>query len=415
MQCGLLGRKLSHSYSPQIHNSLGNYNYSLFEVEPEDLDLFFKSKQFSGINVTIPYKKSVIPYCNELSDRAKKLGAVNTIIRKPDGSLVGHNTDYFGFQSMLQRSGLSVSGKKVLVLGSGGASVTAVSVLSESGAKVIVISRSGENNYTNINNHLDASVIVNATPVGMYPDVEHSPVDLSLFSKLEGVLDLIYNPARTKLLIQAEEMGLVTVNGLWMLVAQAKESAEWFTGNSISDDKISAIHNTLQARMQNLILVGMPGCGKSTIGQLLAKMLNRPFIDADNEIIKEAGMSIPAIFDEQGENGFRKIETNVLARLGKQSGLVIATGGGCVTRDENYPHLHRNGTIIWLKRDIGDLPSDGRPLSKAGSLEKMYTVRKPMYEKFSDLSFENRDKPETTAEKIKSALCQETSHENLSY
>lgn len=407
MLCGLLGRKLSHSYSPQIHNALANYSYELFEVEPDDLGSFFKKTLFTGINVTIPYKKAVIPYCSDLSECAQKLGAVNTIVRRTDGSLIGHNTDYFGFRSMLQRSGLSVDGKKVLVLGSGGASATVVAVLEESGAYPIVISRSGENNYGNLHKHMDAAVIVNATPVGMYPEVEQAPIDLKAFPCLEGVLDLIYNPARTALLMQAEELGLVTENGLWMLVAQAKESAEWFLDHKIDDAMIARIHQKLRLQMENLVLVGMPGCGKSTVGQILAEKLNKTFVDADCQIVDTAGMPIPKIFDTAGEDGFRKIETRALSQLGQRSGLVIATGGGCVTRQVNYPHLHRNGTIIWLERDLEKLPTDGRPLSKAGALDKMYSVRKPLYEQFADLSIENDADPESTSEKIIFAINQE--------
>lgn len=407
MQCGLLGRKLSHSYSPQIHNELADYDYRLFEVEPEDLDNFFLHTPFSGINVTIPYKKVVIPYCAELSECAQKLGAVNTIVRRADGSLIGHNTDYFGFHSMLKKSGLTVNGKKVLVLGSGGASATVVAVLAECGAFPVVISRSGENNYNNLHIHADASVIVNTTPVGMYPDVDKSPIDLQGFPNLEGLLDLIYNPARTKLMLQAEQLELVTENGLWMLVAQAKESAEWFCGRPIDDKIIISIHQKLQQQMENLILVGMPGCGKSTVGPILAEKLQKTFVDADREIIKAAGMQIPKIFESSGEPGFRKIETQVLEQLGKRSGLVIATGGGCVTREENCAHLHQNGTIIWLKRDLDQLPTDGRPLSKASELDKMYAVRKPLYDRFADFSVDNDTDPNTVTDKIISVLNQE--------
>ena len=407
MQCGLLGRNLSHSYSPQIHNELSDYDYKLFEVEPDDLDNFFLNTPFSGINVTIPYKKTIIPYCAELSECAQKLGAVNTIVRRADGSLIGHNTDYFGFHSMLKKSGLAVNGKKVLVLGSGGASATVVAVLAECGAIPVVISRSGDNNYSNLHTHADASVIVNTTPVGMYPEVNKSPVDLQGFPKLEGVLDLIYNPARTKLMLQAEQLGLVTENGLWMLVAQAKESAEWFCGRPIDDKIIISIHQKLLQRMENLILVGMPGCGKSTVGAILAEKLKKTFVDADSEIIKAARMPIPQIFETLGEPGFRKIESQVLEQLGKQSGLVIATGGGCVTQKENYAHLHQNGSIIWLKRDLDQLPTDGRPLSKAGELDKMYAARKPLYDRFADFSVDNDSDPNTVADKIISVLNQE--------
>lgn len=400
MKCGLLGRKLGHSYSPQIHSFLGGYPYGIFEKEPEEIGEFLKNGDFTGLNVTIPYKKDVIPFLSELSDTARKLGAVNTIVRRPDGSLVGHNTDCFGFSSMVARSALAVSGKKVLVLGSGGASNTAVAVLRELGAEVVIISRSGENNYQNLHLHADASLIVNATPVGMYPNVGQSPVCLDGFPNLEGVLDIVYNPARTQLLLDAEKRGLKTENGLWMLVAQAKESAEWFTGKKISDEIIGTIHKELRGQMENIVLIGMPGCGKTTVASLLAQKLGRKAADADEEIVKAAGCSIPEIFAKGGEEEFRRIETQVLAELGKQSGLIIATGGGCVTREENYPLLHQNGTIFWLTRSLGKLPTDGRPLSQANRLEDLYRVRKPFYERFADYAVDNNGSPEDTLRQI---------------
>ena len=399
MKCGLLGRKLGHSYSPQIHNQLGSYDYSLFEIEPEDLDSFLKDGDFSGLNVTIPYKKSVISQLSELTPIAAKLGAVNTIVRR-DGKLVGHNTDYFGFQSMVAQSGLNVRGKKVLVLGSGGASNTAVAVLEELGASVVVISRTGENNYENLHRHTDAAVIVNTTPVGMYPHVGVSPLDLVLFPNLEGVLDIIYNPARTQLLLDAQSRGLVTMNGLWMLVAQAKESAEWFTNSRISNEIIEKIHNYLRLKMENIVLIGMPGSGKSTVGKLLAAQLGKEFADADSAIIEKAGISIPEIFEQRGEEGFRAIESEVLAELGKRSGMVIATGGGCVTREENYPLLHQNGTIFCLDRDISYLPTHGRPLSQKGQLEEMYRIRNPLYHRFADHHIDCNHTPEAAAARI---------------
>lgn len=404
MKCGLLGQRLGHSYSPQIHGQLADHPYQLFEKEPEELADFLKNGDFSGINVTIPYKKAVIPYLDGLSPVAARLGAVNTIVRRPDGTLIGHNTDHFGFRSMVAKSGLRPEGKKVLVLGSGGASNTAVAVLEELGAKVIVISRSGENNYSNLHLHADAAIIVNTTPVGMYPNTGVSPVDLELFPELEGVLDVVYNPARTQLLMDAEQRDLVTMNGLWMLVAQAKESAEWFTGAPLSDDRIAAIHKILKAQMENIVLIGMPGSGKSTVGQLLAQRLERAFIDADTAIIQHAGMPIPEIFAQQGEEGFRQIETKVLADLGKRSGLIIATGGGCVTRPENYPLLRQNGTIIWLERDIALLPTDGRPLSQSGKLTEMYQHRKPLYERFADIAADNGADPADTVQHILNIL-----------
>ena len=388
MNCGLLGRKLGHSYSPQIHSELGDYAYRLYEKEPEELEAFLRSGDFTGINVTVPYKKAVIPFLDELTPIARKLGAVNTVVRR-DGRLIGHNTDYFGFRSMVVASGLSVCGKKVLVLGSGGASNTAVMVLQELGAEVVVISRSGENNYGNLSNHKDAVILVNTTPVGMYPDTGVSPVDLDLFPHLEGVLDVIYNPARTQLMMDAEKRDLITKNGLLMLVAQAKEAAEWFTGTSLSDSLIPQIHRKLSAQMQNIVLIGMPGCGKSTVGKLLAVKTGRAFVDADDKIAELAGKSIPDIFAQDGEEAFRAFETAALEELGKQSGLVIATGGGCVTKARNYPLLHQNGRIFWLQRDIALLPTEGRPLSASQDLQKMYDLRMPLYEAFADHTVTN--------------------------
>ena len=404
MVYGLLGRTLSYSYSPRIHKALGGYDYVLFEKEPEELADFLKNGEFDGLNVTIPYKKAVIPYLDALSPVAQRLGAVNTIVRRADGTLIGHNTDYFGFSAMVAKSGVPVAGKKALVLGSGGASTTAVAVLEELGARVIVISRTGENNYSNLELHQDASLIVNATHVGMYPNVDATPISLDGFPQLEAVLDLNYNPARTRLLLDAENRGLVAENGLWMLVAQAKESAEWFTGTAIPDSKIAEVHKQLSSQMENIVLIGMPGCGKSTVAKLLSQKLNRPVIDADEEIIKLAGCSIPEIFANGGEDVFRKIETQVLREMGAQSGKIIATGGGCVTRDENYPLLHRNGKIIWLTRDLSKLPADGRPLSQITKMETMFEVRKPMYKRFADYNVSNDGTTEETVAAIRRLL-----------
>ena len=404
MKCGLLGRKLGHSYSPQIHQQLGGYRYELFEKEPEEIEGFLKQGDFTGINVTIPYKKAVIPYLDELSPIAAKLGSVNTIVRRRDGSLFGHNSDYFGFSSMVRRSGLSVSGKKVLVLGSGGASNTAVAVLKELGAAVTVISRIGENNYDTLPRHRDAAVIVNATPVGMYPNNGTSPVDLELFPRLEGVLDLIYNPARTQLLLDAEKRGIVAENGLWMLVAQAKEAAEHFTTQPISDGCIEKIHGSLCRQMQNVVLIGMPGCGKTTIGQILAEKTGKQFADSDALIESLAGKPIPQIFAEDGEDVFRNWETKALEQLGKRSGLVVATGGGCITRERNYPLLHQNGTVFWLQRDLDALPTEGRPLSQRSSMQDMYHLRKPLYEAFSDFIIQNNGTTEETISSILNCL-----------
>lgn len=396
MRCGLLGEKLGHSYSPQIHALLSDYSYDLFEIEPQQVEDFLCNGQFHGLNVTIPYKKVVIPYCNCLSSEAQKLGAVNTITKAADGTLTGHNTDYFGFQYMLRKSQLEVIGKKVLILGSGGAAVTVFSVLQEAGATPVIISRHGENNYQNLQRHKDASVIVNATPVGMYPNTGKSPVNINEFPLLEGALDLIYNPARTQLLLDAERKGLVAVNGLWMLVAQAKKSAELFTGKDLPDCMIDIVYKQLCKKTQNTILIGMPGCGKSTVGKLLAAQLGKEFADADTYIEQLAQKTIPTIFREDGEAAFRALETQALMELGKRSGLVIATGGGCVTQEQNYPLLHQNGNIIWIKRDLNLLPTNGRPLSQKKSLQSMYQQRQNLYAAFADHTVVN----ETTLEEV---------------
>ena len=399
MNYGLLGRKLGHSYSPQIHSYLGSVPYTLFEKEPEELETFLRSGTFAGLNVTMPYKKAVIPYLDDLSTTAKKLGAVNTVVCR-DGKLIGHNTDCFGFRSLVEVSGLVPQGKKCLVLGSGGASNTAVAVLKEMGAEVIVISRSGENHYGNLHLHSDAAIIVNTTPVGMYPHTGQAPVQLADFPHLEGVLDVVYNPARTQLLLDAEKLGLLAKSGLWMLVAQAKESAEWFLNRKIDDSVIGEIHRKLRLQMENIVFIGMPGCGKSTIGKQLAQQTGKEFVDADDMIVSLAGKTIPEIFRQDGEEVFRDWETKALQQLGKQSSLVIATGGGCVTRQRNYPLLHQNGDIFWLQRDLDKLPTDGRPLSQATALETMYAIRKSLYASFADHVIDNNGTPEDTLRKI---------------
>ena len=389
LRCGLLGRKLGHSYSPQIHRELSCYEYKLYEKEPEELEAFLKSGTFDGLNVTIPYKKTVMAYLDEISPEAAAIGSVNTIVNR-GGKLTGYNTDAFGFSWLLQKSGVEAADKKALVFGSGGASVTVCHVLKSLGANpVVVISRTGENNYENLDRHLDAKLLINATPLGMYPNNGESPVDLTRFSALDGVLDVVYNPARTALMLQAEQLGIPHASGLSMLVAQAKKACEYFTGNPVPDAEIDRIEQLLSRQMENIILIGMPGCGKSSVGKALAAALNRTFLDADEEIVRRAGCSIPEIFAAQAEAGFRRAESAVLADLGKQSGIVLATGGGCVTRPENYPSLHQNGCIVWLTRDLSLLPTDGRPMSQANPLEALWEKRKALYEQFSDVKISN--------------------------
>lgn len=402
MKFGLLGRALGHSYSPRIHQALGGYPYQLFPREPEQLDGFLKQGDFTGLNVTIPYKKDVIPYCRDLSETARAIGSVNTILRRPDGSLYGDNTDAAGFAAMVRASGIDPTGKKALVLGSGGASLTVCHVLKEMGARqVVVISRKGPDHYDNLDRHADGELLVNTTPVGMYPHTEASPVDLVGFPRLQGVLDLIYNPARTRLLLQAEDLGLPHAGGLTMLVGQAAQAAALFTGQEIPSARIGQVVTQLRRETENLILIGMPGCGKTTLGRLLAQDLDRPFVDSDQVIAEEAGCAIPEIFAREGEAGFRVRETRVLARLGKEGGQVIATGGGCVTRPENRPLLRQNGRLLFLRRDISQLEREGRPLSQAGDLMEMYQVRLPLYERFADLTVDNNAPPTATARQIK--------------
>lgn len=380
MVYGLLGRTLRHSYSPQIHALLGDYEYRLFEVEPQDLEAFLKKREFGGINVTIPYKKDVLPYLSGISDNAKRIGAVNTIIVKEDGGLYGDNTDYDGFLCLVQKSGFQVKGKKALVLGTGGASLPISAVLSDLGAReVVFISRSGENNYQNLSRHADADLIVNTTPVGMYPNNLKAPLSLSEFPNLSGVLDIVYNPQKTKLILDAERLGIPAYSGLLMLVAQGKRAAELFLGHDIPDSETDRIFKKLSTEMQNIVLVGMPGCGKTTVGKALAEQLNRPFFDADEEILKRTGKSAEAWIEACGEAVFRQKETEVLESLCKQSGTVIATGGGAVTVPENADILRQNSIVFFINRDVSALPVEGRPLSKATALSEMYKVRLPLY------------------------------------
>ena len=388
MNCGLLGRKLGHSYSPAIHALLADYEYKLYEKEPEELADFLQNGAWNGLNVTIPYKKDVVPYCDELTPLAKELGSVNTLVRLPNGKLLGDNTDAWGFEMMAKRLRVDYAGKKALVLGSGGASVTVQAVLKHLGCTVIVISRSGADNYDNLERHADAAILVNTTPLGMYPKNGETPVDLDRLPKLEAVLDVVYNPARTQLILDAEARSIPCESGLYMLVGQAIRASELWTGQTISQKKQDAVWKQVGASMENVILIGMPGCGKSTVGKYLAKELKRKLVDADAEIVKRIG-DIPAYFAAHGEEAFRQVETEVLRELGKQSGLVIATGGGCVTRPENYPALHQNGRIVWVRRDLSELPTDGRPVSQRDGVQAIYEARKPLYTCFADVIVDN--------------------------
>ena len=404
MRFGLLGEKLGHSYSPELHAFFGDYDYELFEVAPGDLGDFLRERDFQGLNVTIPYKTTVHDICEHLTEAAEAIGSVNTVVKQPDGTLLGDNTDAAGFEGMVWKSRVRVLGRKCLVLGSGGASLAVRYVLNKLGAgQVVVISRSGEDNYDNLDKHKDASVIVNTTPVGMYPKTGAAPVDLRDFPQCEGVLDIIYNPARTALIQQAEALGIPCLGGLYMLVEQARCASQVFTGKPLPAIRSKEAYSVMSRRKDNRILIGMPGSGKSTVGRILAERLGRPFVDCDTELEKRLGMTAGDYILKAGEEDFRAQETAILAQLGKESGLVIATGGGCVTRPENYPLLHQNGTIIFLERELSKLPKKGRPLSLRGNLQDMYTIRLPMYRRFADLIVPNDGDPEAVAKNVEEA------------
>lgn len=406
MRFGLLGRKLGHSYSPQIHKFLGDYEYPLYEKEPHEIDSFMKSGEFDGINVTIPYKETVVPYMSSLSDAAKKIGSVNTVTRLPDGTLFGDNTDYYGFSFLLDSNGFNIENQKVLVLGNGGASKTVVCVCHDRKAKeVTVISRSSPtDNYNNISKHADADYIINTTPVGMYPNNGERLIDLSLFKNCKGVADLIYNPSKTQFLLDAENLGIPQANGLIMLCAQAVKAAENFTGNKYESGKTLEVLSALEKQMKNIVLVGMPGCGKSTAGKLLAQKLGRDFVDTDILIEGNEKKPIPQIFEEMGEEYFRNAEAQAVAAAGKMSGKIIATGGGAILKSENKTALRQNATVVFLHRDINTLATDGRPLSKSGKLNEMYEARLPHYKAVSDFTVEVASDPVITVERMMKGL-----------
>lgn len=399
-RAGLIGRKLGHSFSPEIHSFLADYEYRLYEMEENEVASFLASCPLDALNVTIPYKKTVMHFLKAVSDEAKRIGSVNTIVKRDDG-LYGYNTDYYGFSYMLKKSGIEITGKKVLILGSGGASVTVKTVAEDlKAAEIIVISRSGENNYENIAKHSDADVIINTTPVGMFPDTGKVPVDLNGFTKLSGVLDLIYNPSETRLLYDAKSLGIPYINGLSMLVAQGKRAAEIFTGEIIPDGEIEKIIKAIEDRTKNIVLIGMPGAGKSTLGRILSEKLGRVFVDTDEIITKKAKMPIPEIFSLYGEDKFRELETEAITEAGKMSGAVIATGGGIVTRKENRYPVKQNSVTVWLKRELSLLPLDGRPISQKNNIAELYKKRAPLYEDFADFSVDVSENAEETAEKI---------------
>lgn len=398
---GLIGRKLSHSYSPQIHSYLGDYKYNIYEMEEDAVSSFLEKREFDAINVTIPYKKTVLPFLDRIDESALKIGSVNTIVKEADGTLTGYNTDYYGFSYMLKKGNIDVCGKKVLILGDGGASATVQCVVKDMNAsEIVVVSRHTDTNYDNIHLHYDSDIIINTTPVGMYPKNLETLVDLDNFSNLSGVADLIYNPKRTQIILDAEKKGINNISGLYMLSAQAKKAAEYFFRKEYDESIIDFIVEKLSFELTNIVLVGMPGCGKTTIGTALAEHYGRKLVDMDALIVKKAGKTIPEIFSEQGETGFRKIEADVAEEVGKEKELVISTGGGVIVTPENHDALRQNATVVFINRDIDVLPTDGRPLSQKNNLHEMYKKRLPLYRSICHHEVDGNGTVEEVAERI---------------
>lgn len=400
MKFGLLGRTLGHSFSPRIHNALGNTNYELFEREPSQLQEFFANPELQGINITFPYKVNALEACDVVDPRTERIGCVNTMVRK-DGKWHGYNTDYDGFVFTLKHAGIDVSGKECIILGDGASSATVHVALEDLGAKSIThLSRKTAPLYTDAPNYYETTqIIINCTPIGMYPHNPASLIDIMQFSKLEGVVDLIYNPRRTILLLQAEMMDVPHCDGLPFLVAQGVEAANHFQGESFGTKEVEQILRDMRREKENIILIGMPGVGKTTVGKAIGKEMGRTCIDVDQELAKEIG-DISKYITEQGEVAFREKEADMIAKLGTQTGIVISTGGGCVTVPKNFAHLRQNGRIYQLTQPVEKLSTSGRVLS-GGSIERLRELeetRTPMYESFAQCIVEhNRNAPETVA------------------
>lgn len=401
MEYGLIGERLGHSYSPQIHRVFGEYDYQLYPMTPEQLRETLKGRDFKGLNITIPYKKDVLPFCDEVSDTVREVGSANTLYFR-DGKLCAENTDLPGMLFMLDRAGITLTGKKVVILGSGGTSLTAQAACRvRQAAEYTVVSRSGPVTYEDLyEKHIDADIIINSTPVGMFPNNLERPVDIRRFPKLCGVADVIYNPAKTALLLDAEEAGIPRIDGLWMLVAQAWHAARLFLNAEIPEEKNAEAYKSVRRECLNLVLVGMPGSGKSTLGRTAAEKLGKRFIDLDEEIVKRFG-PIPEIFKNQGEAAFRDMESEIIKEFGKESGCVIATGGGAVLRKENVRALRQNAAVVWVRRDLAKLSTQGRPLSTGPeALKRMEEARTPLYRACADYMVDNDGTPEEAVEQI---------------
>lgn len=400
---GLIGEKLGHSYSPEIHALLGDYEYRLYPMPREAVGDFVQKGGLSGFNVTIPYKETVMPFLDRISPEARRIGSVNTVVREADGSTSGYNTDYFGFSVELGDVS-HLKGKKALVLGSGGASKTVRAVLSDAGLNpVVTISRKGPNNYQNLSRHSDAALIVNTTPVGMYPAVEASPIDLRQFPECQLALDLIYNPAWTEFLLQARELGIPCRGGLIMLAAQARKAAELFGAIAPGVIRDEDVADEVSRQNRSIALIGMPGCGKTSVGRALAEITGRQLIDTDERIRQEIDMPIPEYFARFGEPAFRKIESRILAEAAKESRAVIATGGGIVTVPENRRSLLRNCQVVYLRRSLDQLPDFGRPVTQKTGVEALFAQRKALYEGWADDIVDNVG-IEATAEILKNRI-----------
>ena len=387
MRCALIGEKLSHSYSRLIHKKFGMYSYDLVELPPDNLKEFVEHGGYDAFNVTIPYKSAIIPYIDKVETLAMQIGAINTVCRL-GGKTYGYNTDILGMAYMLKRAGIALGGKHVMIFGSGGTGKTAEMLAKKNGAaSITVVSRSGSVNYKNFYELQQTQIIINTTPVGMYPYSDISLADLSKFRNLEAVADVIYNPMRTRLMLQARELNLKYAGGLYMLVAQAKYSMDIFVKNRHPDEIIEQVYKYLLSRIINIVLVGMPGSGKTSIGKAVARRERRRYVDSDAEIVASEGRAITEIFAEKGEEYFRKKEKQTLFLLGSQNGMVISTGGGAVLDRENYYSLKANGRIYYLEREITDLATRGRPLSTGTeALKKLLEQREPLYKAFADVT-----------------------------